>query len=336
MKANGLSALRAASPDPASGVAPTGELRVLLMVVDGSQPVPRELRHYENNQVTNVTWTDVSTLHHFAFERDTSFASLVEEMSFGQLTLSGDTISLAFPQAASDLTWTQWTPLAEAEALSRGFDPSAYDRLLYVLPYLPRDAPARGLSSGVRGWCAFIGYIELGCLFHEFGHTIGLRHAAELRSDGTANGLGDDSDGLMGGGFNAHVNVVNKYIGGWLEGSRLETFDETGSATVTIAAQSVGTDTLQAVKIINNGARPVTGVVDTYVSFRDVGGFDEQLLVSLPDHNGDGVANAVLVHQWERVFPGDTIYLYGGSASFREIRSTCTRSRRARPTQSTA
>lgn len=279
------------------------------MVVDGNQPVPRDLRHYENNQITNVSWTDVSTLHHFTFERDTSFAKLFEEMSYGDLTLSGDTIALAFPYAASDLTWTQWTAMADDAALGLGYDPATYDRLLYVLPHLPKNAPARGLSSGIRAWCAYVNYIELGCLFHEFGHTIGLRHAGELLPDGTTKGLGDDSDGIMGGALNAHANAVNKEIAGWLTGSRLEVFDQTGSATFALAAQSVAADTRQVVKLVNNGARPVTGVVDTFVSFRDTGGFDAQLLDSLPDYNGDEVANSVLIHLSNRLLARDTMYL---------------------------
>ena len=53
----------------------------------------------------------------------------------------------------------------------------------------------------------------------------------------------------------------------------------------------------------------MTGVVDTLVSFRHVGGFDAQLLDSLPDYNGDAIPNKVLVHQWYRAFGIDTIYL---------------------------
>lgn len=56
--------------------AATGELRVLLVVVDGNEPLPRSLRHYENGQVTNLAWSDVSTLHHYAFEAASSFTSL--------------------------------------------------------------------------------------------------------------------------------------------------------------------------------------------------------------------------------------------------------------------
>ena len=84
------------------------ELRVLLMVVDGNQQIPRSLRHYENNQVTNTNWTNASTIHEFAFDRDTSFASLYEEMSYGQLTITGDTVLMALPYDASEFTWGEW------------------------------------------------------------------------------------------------------------------------------------------------------------------------------------------------------------------------------------
>lgn len=114
-----------------------------MTVVDGSQPVPRTLRHYENAAVTNVAWTDVATLHHYAFERATSFAQLFEEMSFGQLSISGDTLQVELPYAASEYTWEEWIALADSEALSQGVDPASYERRLYILPYLPQGHPQR-------------------------------------------------------------------------------------------------------------------------------------------------------------------------------------------------
>ena len=152
-------------------------------------------------------------------------------------------------------------------------------------------------------------YVELGCVFHELGHTLGLSHAAELRADGSPNVYGDKSDGLMGSGFNSHVNVVNKLQAGWLTGARLQTVDMTGTATYNLAAQSVGADTLQVLEVVNKGAQPVTGVVDTFVSFRNARGFDRQLPSGPSDLNGDSVANAVLIHQRHRGSGGNTIYL---------------------------
>ncbi len=288
---------------------PAGDVRVLLLVVDGNQPVPRALRHYENNRVTNLTWTDVSTVHQFAFEGSTSFASLFAEMSYGQMRITGDTLLVQLPHDASELLWTEWVDLANAEASSRGFDPSGYDRFLYILPYLPKGAPASAFASGATGVCSFITYIELGCLFHEFGHTIEFRHASELRPDGTIGEYGDDSDGIMGSAYNSHVNVVNKVRAAWLGGARLTTLDQAGTESHSLAAQSVPAETLQAVQIINSGARPGIGVVDTFVSFRDSGGFDRQLLDSALDVNGDEVADSVLIHQGLRSTLGGSIYL---------------------------
>ena len=304
-----IAALGGVPPGSAQGAVVTGEIRVLLMVVDANQPIPRALRHYEDNQVTNVAWTDASTIHHFAFERDSSFASLFEEMSFGQLKVTGDTLLMAFPNDAEDRTWRQWVSAADTEAQSLGFNLSDYDRYLYILPYRPSDATTSGLSVGDVGWCAPFNYVELGCIFHEFGHTIGFGHAAELLPDGTTNGTGDKSDGLMGAGFNCQANVVNKHQVGWLTGNRLQTFDTAGSATFTLAAQSVAAETLQAIEIVNKGARPAIGVVDTFVSFRDSAGFDAQLVSGLPDIHGDEVFDAVLVHQKDRLYGGETIYL---------------------------
>jgi len=296
------------SPDlPA--LAPEGELRVLFLAVDGTSPIPRTLRHFENQQVLNQPWSQVAELHHFLFERDSSLAKLIEEMSFGRVTLGGDSLLLFLPFGAQDLTWSQWTAQADQAALAQGFDPESYDRILYVLPYLPAQAPATGLALGKRGWCAFLSRVETDCLFHEFAHTLGMRHAGERQPDGTSNGLGDDSDGLMGSGFNAHVNAVNKYVAGWLGGKRLAVFDRTGAEYFRIAPQSESDDTLQVVKVVNNGAHPEAGVVDTFVSFRRAEGADAQLLSSLADHNGDLVAGSVLIHQWPRVFPTDTLYV---------------------------
>ena len=55
----GILQLGWAEPVFASGE--TQEIRVLLTVVDGSEPVPRTLRHYENAGVTNVAWTNVGS-----------------------------------------------------------------------------------------------------------------------------------------------------------------------------------------------------------------------------------------------------------------------------------
>jgi hypothetical protein len=299
----------AADSGSAFGQTPTQEIRVLLMVVDGNQPVPRSLRHYENAIVTNTSWTDASTIHHFAFERDSSFARLFEEMSFGQVTLAGDTLLMAFPLDVSAHTWQQWTAFADAEAQNRGYDLSAYDRFLYILPFRPSNVPGSGLASGSRGLCTHLSYVELGCLFHEFGHTIGFRHTAELGPDGTTTGSRDTSDGLMGSAFNAHVNAVNKHLVGWFTGSRLQTVDAPGSGAFTLAAQSTSADVPQVVQVIDPGARAGIGVVDTFVSFRDTGGFDGQLVLSLPDANGAEVADSVLVHQGSRSGSSDTLYV---------------------------
>ena len=203
----------------------------------------------------------------------------------------------------------QWTAFADAEAQNRGYDLSEYDRFLYILPFGPSNMLGSGLASGSRGLCTHLSYVELGCLFHEFGHTIGFRHTAELGPDGTTTGNRDASDGLMGSAFNAHVNAVNKHWAGWLTGSRLQTVDAAGSGAFTLAAQSTSADVLQVVKVIDPGARPGIGVVDTFVSFRDTGGFDGQLVLSLPDANGDEVADSVLVHQGSRSGSGDTLYV---------------------------
>jgi len=299
----------AAASGSAFGQTPAPELRVLLMVVDGNQPVPRSLRHYENATVTDTSWTDASTIHHFAFERDSSYARLFEEMSFGRVSLTGDTLLMAFPFDASAHTWQQWTAFADAEAQSRGYDLSDYDRFLYILPFPPSNVSGSGLASGSRGLCIHLSYVELGCLFHEFGHTIGFRHTAELGLDGTITGRRDGSDGLMGSAFNAHVNAVNKQLVGWLTGSRLQTVDAPGSGAFTLAAQSTSADVPQVVRVVDPGARPGIGVVDTFVSFRDTGGFDGQLVLSLSDANGAEVADSVLVHQGSRSGSGDTLYV---------------------------
>jgi hypothetical protein len=304
-----LGIFHAADSGSAFGQTPTQEIRVLLMVVDGNQPVPRSLRHYENATVTNTSWTDAWDIHHFAFERDSSFARLFEEMSFGQVSLTGDTLLMAFPFDASAYTWQQWTAFADAEAQNRGFDLSAYDRFLYILPFRPSNVPGTGLASGSQGLCTHVSYVELGCLFHEFGHTIDFRHAAELGLDGATTGYPDASDGLMGSAFNAHVNAVNKHLAGWLSGSRLQTVDAPGSGAFTLAAQSTSADVPQVVQVIDPGARPGIGVVDTFVSFRDTGGFDGQLVLSPPDTNGVEVADSVLVHQGSRSGSGDTLYV---------------------------
>ena len=188
LAATALGLCLVADSNLAHGQVVTGEVRVLLMVVDANQPVPRSLRHYENGGATNVAWTDASTIQHFAFEGESSFARLFEEMSYGELTVSGDTLLMAFPYDASSRTWRQWTSLADAEAQSRGFDLSDYDRFLYILPYRPSNARTAGLSQGNVGWCVPYSYVELSCLFHELGHMVGLDHAAELLADGSTNG----------------------------------------------------------------------------------------------------------------------------------------------------
>lgn len=292
---------------PAAAGADT--VRVLLMVVDGQQLVPRSLTHFENNQVTVTPWSDVSTIHHFAFERSTSMGALYQEMSFGQATLDGDTVSISLPYAASAYSWTQWANFADAAAEGLGYDLSQYDRFLYILPYLPKNAPGIGSASGNRGWCAYLTTVELGCIFHELGHTFAMTHASEVWPNGTIVTRADQSDGLMGSGSNSHVNAINKYLAGWLTGSRLQLFDTTGTSGFVLAPQSAAPDVPQVVRIVNNGARPVNGVVDTYLSYRDTGGFDAQLLSSGADLNGDAVHDAVLVQQWYRYHGGDTLHV---------------------------
>ena len=302
------------SVERAGAEAPKGTVQLLVIAVDADPPIPSTLRHYENGGVTTESWSGAADLHHYVFDRATSFVSYFGEASYGALDLVGDTVEVSLAGSAGDHTWREWADLADAAALAQGYDPALYHRRLYLLPYLPKYQTARGGAQGERAWCAFLGIVELDCLLHELGHTFDLRHAAEMLPDGSGNGLGDDSDGVMGSGFNAHPNAVNGVLAGWIRNDRLGEFDTTGSASFTLKPQADPFQNLKVVKIINNGARPGTGVVDTFVSYRNLEGWDGQLALSQPDLHGDDVHDAVLVHQWPRQFGTETFYLRALSA----------------------
>ncbi|HVE62590.1 MAG TPA: hypothetical protein VNB94_02135 [Mycobacteriales bacterium] len=177
------------------------------------------------------------------------------------LTITGPTGGLCFTNHKETMLQ------AKAAALTAGFDPTTYQR---VVLYHPKSSNPDCSSYG--GWAYqpgaevwMNGVMSRRTLMHELGHNDGLRHAGSLSCsvDGVfmtlaANGCslaeyGDITDAMGNATYVGHFSVVQKARLGWL-GARSVALQPGGSA-ILAPVETAGTDVIAASIDASNGRR---------------------------------------------------------------------------------
>ena len=124
-----------------------------------------------------------------AFTNSTSVAAYYRDVSWGQLSLTGDVLGwYSIPDMSTSCNYEQWAADADQAAEAAGVDLSAYDYKAYGFPWVAAcgwtglaDMP--GTQSWLNGWQG----MTLGSMAHELGHNLGSHHANSYNC--TANGV---------------------------------------------------------------------------------------------------------------------------------------------------
>jgi hypothetical protein len=238
-------------------IAVTGEQKTLVMVAnftDTSVSCPIQ-------DINDLMFTDAA---------DQSIDDLYQETSHGDIWLTGQVMGpYNINYASSACDYNAWGQAADTAARASGVEPDNYDRKVYVLP--PNGCPAAGIGTvGGNPSSAWIFYCNVADVFgHEFGHNLGMHHAATPSSE-----YGDNTD-IMGIGQNRlrQINAPHKEQMGWLPGIQIAAIDQTGYYDIApLELDAANALAPQALKI----SKPDTNEY-YYLSYRRSIGFDANL-----------------------------------------------------------
>lgn len=201
-----------------------------------------------------------------------SVDDLYQEMSFGQVWLTGDvvgpfTINYA-TTSACDIG--AWASDADAAAIASGVDLSAFNRKIYVLP---RTNPCNYTGVGTVGGSPSSSWIfrcdGSDTFAHEFGHNLGMHHAST-----PTNEYGDTSDIMGYGGFGLRqINGPHQDQMGWMSPEQMMGVLESGTYMISPIEQSPAEALAPQILIV---PKPDTGE-SYYLSYRQPLGFDAGL-----------------------------------------------------------
>ena len=201
-----------------------------------------------------------------------SVDDLYQEMSFGQLWLTGDvagpfTINYSTTSACNIAAWAS---AAESAAIASGVDLSSYNRKIYVMP---RTNPCGYTGVGTvggnpsRSWIFRCDLIDT--FAHELGHNLGMDHSST-----PTNEYGDTSDIMGYSGFGLRqINGPHQDQTGWLSPAQMQ--GVTSSGTFTIAPLELSPEQALAPQVLIV-PKPDTGE-SYYLSYRQPLGFDAVL-----------------------------------------------------------
>jgi Gametolysin peptidase M11 len=221
-----------------------------------------------------------------------------EEVSYGRVGMSATaTPWLTIPDPGGGCPLAEIWFGAEAAAAASGYNPAAYDREMFYVPW------TAGICSGFAGFAFvggriswIIGEMDTRVTVHELGHNLGLWHSHSLRCSDASGPVpfsatcdpfeeyGDLFD-AMGHGFLGvgHFNAAQKSLLGWVAGQvRDVTPPLRGPVRATLAPLEVAGG-LKALAIHADGTT-------FWVEYRTATGVDAWL------SSFTGALNGVLVH----------------------------------------
>lgn len=160
----------------------------------------------------------------------------INEVSYGKLTIGkangSKVVGWYTIPSTSDGCWPnhhKWADQADAAARAAGTEPNQFDFVAYVMPAIPNCDPVDNISDvgkprgfSMTGWnhLWMNGDNTIDIYAHEFGHNLGLNHAATLACGSktidtltkcTSVEYGNRFD-EMGGTQNVHYSAVDKAV----------------------------------------------------------------------------------------------------------------------------
>lgn len=239
--------------------------------------------------MTTQPWPE-SSVREAVFTGLKSVNSYMQEVSYGRISLTGnlrpdgdifgwytlDTASTTWHAPGQHLTTCDvkgFAMMANEAAVKEGILLEPYDELIYMFNW-PVACGAFGLAEmGGRGiFIARAGPTNVGMLIHEFGHTLGLRHAQSLACVGngvpaalseqcTATMYGDKFD-VMGWANTHHFSNWNRLQLGILSQANVKTVTSSGVYSLRAASNPTTEITSLRIPRAKNAAGEVLDAYD--------------------------------------------------------------------------
>lgn len=256
------------------------------MTVTAPAPMPNTLGE-QKVAVLLINFTDDrSRPYTLAQANDVVFNQVngyVKENAFDKTWLSGGTFGWLELPIAKTCNGMMINSYARQAAANAGVDLAAYGRFVYVFP----ENPACGWagSANLAGTLPSIwinGWLTLGVVGHELGHTFGLEHAHSLDCGAATIGgactryeYGDTID-IMGNRVTGHFSAFNKERLGWLnQPTQPAIAAAQASGRYTIEAYAAVPSGLPKALKVPRGTDPVTGAaLWYYIEYRQPVGYD--------------------------------------------------------------
>ena len=168
----------------------------------------------------------------------------MEEVSFGQLTMSGKNHNVAdiygyyaIPKGNTACNYSTWGNAAIQAAGKDGFTTSGYRHYMILLP--PNHGCSwAGLASLGGNYSYYANTISSMVIEHELGHNLGFHHArsatctegstkVQVSNNCTYSEYGDQFD-TMGNYYPRHYSALRKYNYGWIPSSNVTKISKDG------------------------------------------------------------------------------------------------------------
>ncbi len=148
----------------------------------GAKRVAVILFNFSDDTSQPFTPTSVAQTYFATGAADRSVANYYDEVSWGQIRLTGQAFGWLTISASSKAGCDPgtWAAQADAAATAQGLDLAAFDYKTYVYPGVP-SCGWGGLAQmpGNENWIN--GTPDVGLMAHELGHNFGLNHATSAR-----------------------------------------------------------------------------------------------------------------------------------------------------------
>lgn len=234
------------------------------------------------NFASNTTqpWT-AATVQGFVFTNSNSVKAFHKENSFNLIDMQGKNSAngevygwYTIPNSTATCDYSGWGTAARNAATSAGVDLSGYTQIVHMFPNTSSCGWA-GLAY-LPGRDSYInGYLNLGVISHELGHSFGSHHASSyscteggsrvpISSTCTLSEYGDPFD-TMGSGGGKHFNNFNK--------GRMGIYDPVNTQDITAS----GTYTVYPIEHTSNNVKSLRILRDSryyYIEYRQPFGFD--------------------------------------------------------------